>query len=228
MIPDPLTEALDSGATYAILDGDDFVFYRVLENDQTQKRTASALKWLGGWKKCPEIPLEAKAIDSLRGQYEAAREVAVQEFYSKVESDLTESNRYELSALDWKFNWKVLRAGYLTADMALYSGYLFVLLPKVIIVIVAFLLYFRSEQIGIPKLLVMLVAWGILAGWDWWFARILWLRWVSGAILPEEAKSFYTLDPAWLMIGGQTWEKMISSLNGLNDVNVADEADSVE
>lgn len=103
-------------------------------------------------------PLEAKAIDTLHGQYEAA----VQEFYSKVEFDLTELNRYELSALDWRFNWKVLRAGYLTADMALYSGYLFVLLPKVIIVIVAFLLYFRSEQIGAPKLLVMLVAWQIL------------------------------------------------------------------
>ena len=216
MKPSPLDDALEDGATYLLIDEDKYTFYRTLKNGRTQERTASAFKWLGRWKYCSDIPLEAQTIESVSGEYKSVHEDAVGELDSNVEEKLLEDSTRNFVRFDWRYNWKVFRQGYVTADLALIFGYIYVLLPKVVALISAFLWVLRAERNDKSSTLVVIGAAVVLNLWDWLVARI-WLRWVSRSILPEEAKTFYLLDPMWFLISQKTWEKLIADVNDQNE-----------
>lgn len=112
---------------------------------------------------------------------------------------------------------QVMRTGYTTAEMAILLGYLFILLPKLAVLGVSLLLFAQNRDNGRFSLAILIVGALVYNVWNSIMTRV-WFRWASGAILPEEAKAFYSLDPKWLM-GEDLWIKLTSS----GDLSPSDE-----
>lgn len=108
---------------------------------------------------------------------------------------------------------EVMRTGYTTADMAILLGYVFILLPKLAILVSGLLLFSQNRDNGRFGLAILIVCALAYNAWNSIMTRV-WYRWASSAILPEEAKAFYSLEPKWVM-GEDLWIKLTSGEDSL-------------
>lgn len=142
---------------------------------------------------------------------EDAEDVANEdELRAKMETELAEASGDVPVEYLLKREINILRLGYTTSDTAIFFGYLFILIPKLIFAVGLYWWANQNRENGMSIFLIAVGGYLIINLWNLVLSR-LWFRWASNAIYPEEADAFYSLEPKWLM-GEKMWDKLTSEL----------------